>query len=85
MKSTGQAPSMKSLSAGRKEYNMGKTGKTLQEYINEDPSLGERLTYEEFKERQGRAGNIDDSIIEEAWKAYQDILNREADDNGSNN
>lgn len=57
--------------------------KTVAEIIAEDEGLGEKLTYEEFMERQNKAGNIDDSVIEDAYAAYLQILSKqEAEENG---
>lgn len=56
--------------------------KSIRDIINEDPGLSEPVTYEEFVRRQGQAGNIDDSTIEEAYAAYCKIINGEAADNG---
>lgn len=46
--------------------------KGLQDYLNDDPSLKEKLTYEEFMSRQKQG--FDDSGIEEAYEVYRKFM-----------
>ena len=46
--------------------------KSIMDFIREDPSLSEKITYEEFLERQQRGHMEDDfPIIKEAYEAYK--------------
>lgn len=56
--------------------------KSLQDYLDEDPSLREKITYEEFQRRQNCSGQIDDDI-EEAYNAYLRILESEQEEDQS--
>ena len=57
--------------------NMMKNNKTkgLQDFLTEDASLTEKVTYEEFQNRKAAPNNTDD-MIAEAYKAYRDALEK---------
>ncbi len=50
--------------------------KGLQDFLNEDPSLTEKITYEEFENGQ-KAINMKDDGIAEAYDAYRRVLEAE--------
>ncbi len=50
--------------------------KGLQDFLNEDPSLTEKITYEEFENGQ-KAINMKDDGIVEAYDAYRRVLEAE--------
>ena len=57
--------------------------KGLQDYLNDDPSLTEKITYEEFINSQKTTGIKDDGV-EEAYNSYLKVLeNLEVADNKS--
>ena len=57
--------------------------KGLQDYLNEDPSLTEKITYEEFINNQKPTGKKDDGL-EEAYNTYlKDLETLEATENKS--
>ena len=49
--------------------------KGLKEFLTEDASLTEKLTYEEFQEKKAAPGNSDDGIYE-AYEAYCTALEK---------
>lgn len=48
--------------------------KGLQDFLTEDPSLTEKITYEEFVRRQQTTATIKDDGVEEAYNAYRKVL-----------
>lgn len=57
--------------------------KGLQDYLNDDPSLTEKVTYEEFINSQKSTSKKDD-VVEEAYNSYLKILDTlEATENKS--
>lgn len=50
--------------------------KGLQDFLNEDPSLTEKITYEEFENGQ-KAINMKDDGIAEAYESYRKDLEAE--------
>lgn len=54
--------------------------KGLKDYLAEDPSLSEKITYEEFQRRQNASADIKDDGVAEAYEAYCKIINEEAKD-----
>lgn len=48
--------------------------KRFQDYLNDDPSLTEKITYEEFVRRQQVPSNQKDDSVEEAYNAYLKVL-----------
>ena len=48
--------------------------KELQDFLNEDPNLTEKITYEEFKRRQQISANQKDDGVEEAYNGYLKVL-----------
>ena len=50
--------------------------KGLQDYLDDDPSLREEISYEEFMAGKAAPKNSD-IPFEEAFKAYQKVLGRE--------
>lgn len=50
--------------------------KDLQDYLNDDPSLREKISFDEFIAGKAAPKNSDIQF-EEAFKAYQKVLGRE--------
>ena len=50
--------------------------KSLQDYLNDDPSLREKISYEEFMAGKAAPKNSD-IPFEEAFRAYQRVAGRE--------
>lgn len=48
--------------------------KGLQDYLDDDPSLTEKITYEKFMRRQQMSSNQKDDGVEEAYNCYLKIL-----------
>lgn len=48
--------------------------KGLQDYLAEDPSLSEKITYEEFQRRQNAPAEIKDDGVTEAYESYCKIV-----------
>ena len=47
--------------------------KSIQDFLDEDSSLTEKITYEKFMDRQEKVVNIKDDGIEEAYGAYRRV------------
>lgn len=54
---------------------MSKNIKGLQEFLKEDVSLTEKISYEEFEEKKAAPGNSDDGISE-AYRTYRAELEK---------
>lgn len=48
--------------------------KGFQDYLNDDPSLTEKITYEEFIRRQQMSANQKDDGVKEAYNSYLKVL-----------
>ena len=48
--------------------------KGLQDFLNEDSSLTEKITYEEFEKRQQITAIQKDDGVEEAYNGYRKVL-----------
>lgn len=49
--------------------------KRLQEFLAEDPSLTEQMTYADFQDKKAAPNNTDDAIAE-VYKAYREVLEK---------
>lgn len=48
--------------------------KSIQDFLDEDPSLTEKITYEEFIEKKAASKDNEEISIEEAYDSYRRVL-----------